>query len=347
MSEKDLRRNHHYVPCGYLKRWADPEERVWAYRILVSHPRVPPWKLTSLRGVAYHSHLYTQVIGGHETDEFEKWLDREIEEPAQEPLCKATSDARLTPDDWERLIRFVAAQDVRTPARLEEEMRRWKAEMPDLLDKTLRDSVRGLEEAIRTEQRLPSAPRDPQDQEDRALPIKVTSIRRPGRKTGEIKAEITLGRDLWLWTIKHAVNHLSGALRDHKWTILKPPEGCSWFTTDSPVLRLNYSSPSSYDFRGGWGSPGTEIVIPLGPQHLLYTQIGKRPALLRGRRMPIAQASIVRRLIAEHAHRLVFSTEQDPDVPRLRPRTVDADLYRQEGEQWAKWHERQTAVDDE
>lgn len=345
MKATEFRRDHHYVPCEYLKRWTNPQGRLWTYRLLASHPGVPLWKLSSPRGVAYHSHLYTQVVGGHETDGFEKWLDSEVEQPAQEPLSKVATDARLTPDDWRRLMRFVAAQDVRTPARLEEQMTRWQAELPDLLDKTLRDSVGRLKEAGRSGQ-PPTPPADPEEV-GQALPIKVTRERRPGQERAEIKAEVIVGRDLWLWSIRHVVDNLAEVLRGHKWTILKPPEGWLWFTSDSPVLRLNYAGPSHYDFGGGWGRPGTEIVVPLGPQHLLYTQIGRRPSLLRGERMPIAQAEIVRRMIAEHAHRLIFAVGQDPQVPRLRPRTVDAKLYRQEREQWAAWHEQQIALENE
>jgi hypothetical protein len=70
--------------------------------------------------VAYYSHLYTRIAAGEESDEVEKWLDREFEGPAEESLHKATSEARLTPDDWRRLVCFLAAQDVRTPARFAE-----------------------------------------------------------------------------------------------------------------------------------------------------------------------------------------------------------------------------------
>jgi hypothetical protein len=112
------------------------------------------------------------------------------------------------------------------------------------------------------------------------------------------------------------------------------------------VVRLNFNSFTQYNFGGGWGSPGTEIFLPLGPQHLLYTRIGKRPPR-RGERMTQVQADLVRRFIAEHAHRMIFAAERDANVPGLRPRVVNADLFRQEREQWAAWHEQQTAAEQE
>jgi len=130
LSELRFHRKNHYVSCGYLKRWALSEKGLWVYRTLVSHPKVPIWKQTSVRGVAYHSHLYTRLVGGAESDDFERWLDSEFETPAQEVLAKATSDSRLTSNDWIRLIRFVAAQDVRTPARFLESLARWQRDVP-------------------------------------------------------------------------------------------------------------------------------------------------------------------------------------------------------------------------
>src|ERR1051326_560721 len=80
----------------YLEPWEDSDRQVWTYRLLVAHEKVPLWKLRSKKAVAWHSHLYTQIVTGRETDEIERWFDREFESPAKEPLTKALSDAQLT-----------------------------------------------------------------------------------------------------------------------------------------------------------------------------------------------------------------------------------------------------------
>jgi hypothetical protein len=155
MTETYFHRNNHFVSRGYLKRWALPDDRVWTYRILVSHAQVPLWKKRSIRGLAYHTHLYTRITAGGETDEIEKWLDREFETPAEEAIEKATSGARLTTEDWKRLVRFLAAQDVRTPARLVERLKHWEATLPGLIEDTLQKSVHTLESAKKSGQALP------------------------------------------------------------------------------------------------------------------------------------------------------------------------------------------------
>jgi hypothetical protein len=342
MTGMPLREDNHYVSCGYLKRWVSSSGRIWTYRILVSHPKVPPWKECFPKGVAYHRHLYTRVVAGQATDEIERWLDSEFETPAEEALQKATSDARLTPADWKRLIHFLAAQDVRTPGRFAEQVRHWHADLPGVMEETLRDSVRMLEEAAQSGQPLPQ----PKPVNGDSIPSRIITEHEPSQEMGRLGVEVLIGRGLWLWGIQHALEQTVNILHQHRWTILLPPEGLAWFKSDDPVVRLNFSSPTKYDFGGRWGSPGTEIFLPLGPQHLLYTQIGKRPPR-RGERMTQVQADLVRRFIAEHAHRMVFAAERDADVPRLRPRSVNADLFRQEQEQRAAWHDQQTAAEQE
>lgn len=344
MQDKVFRRKNHYVPSLYLKRWTAPGGGLWTYRILVSHANVPLWKQNHPSSVAYHTHLYTQVVGGRETDEFERWLDSEFEEPVQETIQKVEAGVRLTPNDWKRLIRFVAAQDVRTPARLEEETKRWLQTLPYMMEATLQDSVRKWEKTVRTGEEMSQSPQI----SDGGLPLRIfIEDNESDDKMARIGAELVVGRKLWLWTIKRALTYTAQVLYKHKWTIMLPPQGMNWFTSDSPVVRLNFFNPSCYDFRGGWNSPGTEIIMPLSSQHLLYTKIGKRPPLLRGERMSVRQAELIRRIIAEHAHRLIFSVDRDPDIPRLRPRVVDPETFKHEREQWLSWHRQQSQAEKE
>lgn len=112
-------------------------------------------------------------------------------------------------------------------------------------------------------------------------------------------------------------------------------------------MRLNYYGPNRYDFRGGWGSAGTEILIPLGPQHLLYTKVGSRPLFKKGERVSEELFDGFQRMTIEHAHRFVFADQQNSEVAVVRPRTVDAVLYRSETEQWKRWHDEQSQAERE
>ena len=128
-----MHRLNHYVPRSYLKRWAHGESKVWTYRVLVSHGHMPFWRAMSRRSVAYHEHLYTQIVASGESDEIERWLDAEFEAPAEPVIERAVADQRLSRADWKVLVRFFAAQDLRTPARLVENLKRWSATLPGLM----------------------------------------------------------------------------------------------------------------------------------------------------------------------------------------------------------------------
>jgi hypothetical protein len=80
---------------------------------------------------------YTRAFSNDEADEIERWLAQEFESPAAGALERATTDARLSDDDYHRLIRLAAAQDVRTPARLLEIVQRGAAHTQAVMTETL------------------------------------------------------------------------------------------------------------------------------------------------------------------------------------------------------------------
>lgn len=332
--------DNHYVPRTYLKHWGGTDGRIWTYRVLVSHPRMPLWKRFSVKGVAYHAHLYTRVVATGLTDEVERWLGSDFEFPAGEVIQKVVNNARLTPQDWSHLIRFLAAQDVRTPARLMEMLQRWHQTLPKLLKDTLKESVQELETSRREGKSL-----DRSNHIDAEyFPIRVTTELVPNEKLGILHAETVVGRGLFLFNLKYLLTKTINTLLAHKWTILRAPEGVEWLTSDAPVVRLNYHNHTKYDFGGGWGSVGTEIFLPLSPRHLLYTKIGSRPPP-RGTVVSAEFADLFQRFTIEHAHRLIFAVAPEVNVSELRHRVEDSEAFNAEVEQWRHWHEEQTIAE--
>jgi hypothetical protein len=310
------------------------------YRVLVSNANVPLWKSTSVKALAYHAHLYSQVIATGLTDEIERWLDSDFESPAGNVIEKVVADAQLTPFDWSRLIRFVAAQDVRTPARLMEMLQRWHQTLPNIMEETLKESVQKFQSLRREGKRLDRS----KHIDIQRFPIKVTTELVPGKKSGMLCTQTIVGRSLFLFNLKFLLTNTVKAFLAHKWTILRSPKGTSWLTSDDPVVRLNFHSPTKYDFGGGWGSDGTEIFLPLSPRHLLYTKIGARPPQ-RGTVVSTEKANWFQRFTIEHAHRLVISNTQEFGISEYRPRKVDAAAFNAEVEQWKRWHEEQTIAE--
>ena len=331
-------KDNHYVPQHYLKRWTT-NGKLWVYRVLVSHPHVRKWRQSSTKSVAWREHLYTRLAAGLASDDLERWLSSEFEAPAEEAIQKVVNEHRLTQRDWQQLVRFAACQHVRTPARLIEFITRWSSQFEPLLNRTLRNSVKRLEDAKRDGIAIVQTNIPYSDH----IPVRVTTHIEPGAELGTIRAEAIVGRGMWLFGIRHLLTSTVQALLKNKWTILSPPDGIEWITSDDPVIPLNYYGDGRYDFKGGWGNPGSEIILPLGPKHMMYTMVGKRSRYRETVSLEMAQT--FRRFMAEHAHRYVFALKEDPELELFRPRIVDATAVRDETAQWEKWHEEQSLAE--
>lgn len=240
-----LHKDNHYVPRLYLKQWSK-NGKISAYRLLVPHDKIPLWKDHSLRGIAFHQYLYTYVVGQEETDELERWLDREFEAPAEEAIGRAVNNERMKPEHWKNLIRFVVAQDVRTPANLKTFLTRQQDTLQALIDETVEKSVRKLEEAVATGAKISTNKADFSSN----FPLKVTVNRAPDGN-GEIATKIILGRKLWLWAIRHHLTETIDKINYRHWTIVQAPVGITWPTTDNPVIKLNFYNDENYNFSGG------------------------------------------------------------------------------------------------
>jgi hypothetical protein len=336
-------RDSHYVPQATLKRWSDDGNRVYAYRILVSRPEVPVWELRSIRRLACQQDLYTCFSGGQEVDEFERWIAREYEEPGLSAINNLLARARLSPTDWQRIVRFVATQDVRTPLTFIEWMRRWDQEIPDVLEKSLRGAIDALQRARAEGISLVCTTQPNAFSESFRVHIETESQSTPGSGQALIRAEVTAGRSLWIASMRHLLTGVANVLCQQRWSVIEPFGDEQWPLTDHPVLRLNYYRPGHYDFGGGWGREGSEIMMPISPRNLLYVQIGKKAPNRFSFSLPETQ--LVQRLIVERAHRWVFATHPAPWVAQVRPRVVDQALFVAEQEAWKHWHQDQVAAE--
>lgn len=337
MTDRQFHRDSHFVHRGYLKRWARADGKLAVHRLLVSHPNVRLWSWSSTKSIAYHEHLYTRSTPDGEDDGVERWLDREFESPAEDALERATTGRQLTPAHWHALSRFVAAQDVRTPKRMRWYLDRMSAMLPEMLESTLQRSIQQFESASSgTRPPSPGAPRVAAAD----FPVRVVVERNSGGEGGTLGAEVLVGRAMWLWGLEHLLTSTLKVLARHRWTVVHPPKGKAFFTTDAPVLRLTFNSETDYGLDGGWGRPGAEILLPLSPDHMLYTQI-ERKVPTRGTRLEVKQFELICRCLAENADRFVFASAEDPTIVRYRGRIVDAARFKAEADELVHCHERQ------
>jgi len=293
--------------------------------------------------IGYQKHLYTQTLSGRETDEFERWIDKNYESPAKDSIDRVVTDKRLTKDDWDILIRFLALQDVRTPARLLEHLDRGRNTHED----TLREVIENLKVEMESNNTrlLEDASVNSKDY-DKHFPLKVTTELNPGSEMGTTKVESYIGRSTWIHSMKALLINTEQILHKHKWSIIKPAIGYSWFTSDNPVIKLNYTNDNEYDFGGSWGRNKGNIIFPIGPQHAMFVQIGDRP-IPKGTRLTVPQTIQLRKFIAEHAHRKIFSDQFDDEVPSIRPRHISSEKVKFERSQLENWHRQNNELESE
>ena len=273
MTEDALHIENHFVARGYLKRWARDDGLVWTYRLLVEHPRVAEWHPYSTKAIAKHRHLYTRIIEGQVSDELERWLDTDVEAPAENALNRPTTGLNLRRHEWGKLLRYLAAQQVRTPAYLERNYERWLGFIREAGD----DTRRALQTAIdeRGEIPPPGVLGVPPLQMKVTLPTEFDE-----NGTGLIHVAPG-GQRFWHWVIQFALEGVWKALQKNYWHILKAPLGFAWCATDDPVILLN---PGAAQGDAGWGQPGAEILFPLGPSRLSL-HASRRWRALQGKRL--------------------------------------------------------------
>jgi hypothetical protein len=334
---QQIRQDNHYVTQSYLRRWSIDGNTIYGYRLLVSHENVPLWKQHSIRSIAYQKHLYTKTTKNGESDEFEKWIADEFENPAEGSINKVIEGKRLFPDDWDRLIRFAAVQYVRTPARLSENMNRWQNQIPEIQNRTLKRTQKTLEENKNYLRNAKSIV------DKNSMPFEIRIVSDSESDQSRIEINTLMGRSLWLWEMKNVLTKTFKILLRHRWYILAAHPGFEWVTSDDPVICLNYYGNNKYDFKGGWGRKGSEIILPLSSEHLLYTQVGHKPISKHSKTLNLESSIRFQKLFIERAFRWIFAKKPMDEIIAFRPRKVDANMFASEKIEWRNWHLNQSS----
>lgn len=266
MNKETITHNNHYVPRFYLKNWSKDGNTIYAYRLLVSNSNVPYWQQVSIRNVAVWHDLYTRRIAQEDIDDFETWFDCEFESPAKPVFDKLLNNQKITKEENIIVSRFIAAQYIRTPAALNQLLEWGRSKGPDIFHKTLNRVSNELESG-KFPRTLP-----PLSEDDKLIPLKVTY----DKERGIAQINSIIGKGMYLHSVKHVLTNTVKHMYNHQWHVIQAAEGVSFPTSDDPVICLNYRSEYDYGFKGGWGRKNGNIIMPLSPDKLLFTQIGHK-----------------------------------------------------------------------
>ncbi|MCP5242361.1 MAG: DUF4238 domain-containing protein [Burkholderiales bacterium] len=335
-NNKELRKTNHFVSKSYLKNWCGDDNKLYTYNTLVWNTKVPLWKKYSPSAVAYHSHLYTRLGNKGLDDAIERWFADDFESPAQRAIDRALKGSKLSRDDWNKLIRFVALHDARSPARLITHLEN----MPQDLSEILED----IAKEIQHPKFINSEPTNHGGIErHNPLPVKIIPVKENNETF--LKIESYVGRSTWLYNLKYILTNTIKVLHKHRWTIVHPYKGMKWFTSDNPIVRLNFINFDKYDLKGGWDVKQGNILFPLSPEHLLFTEMGTRPPI-KGSCFDKDKTVFIRKIIAENAYRKIFTIEPEPEILKYSPRIINEKLCKAEKNMWDTWHTKNLSMEE-
>lgn len=334
------KKNHHYLPQAYQRAWSLDGSNVLRYRLLVPSPRVPMWQPISVKTCGMEEYLYAQYRNGRLTTDMEDWLNEEIETPAAAPLARLRDGRELAQDEWHRVTRYLYLLDRRTPAAFIAHQREMEKHLPGLIRDVLLEAKKFTLAAERIQQagRTFKWPRATEANAEFPLQVHIgADPSNPGKSLLGLKA--VAGRSLWLNCLREDIlrSRSHRAFLSLRWHVIKAPPGGEWFTTDRPLIRLQYWKPGEFDYAGAWARKGTELIAPISPTLLLYSKVGHPEFRPRG--IDSDKAAEIQRVIAGGALRHIIACRETKRVEWLRPRHASLQDWRSEKKDWDDWNE--------
>lgn len=328
-------RDNHFVAQMYFEPWKNNNNKIWTYDLVVPNEKSYLWNEKSIRSIAYQRDWYTRLEEGKEVDDIEKNLNEKFETPASIPLKKTVKGETLTDDDWEKIINYIGCQIVRTPSFASKLIN----DENGILKNAFENGVKEIEQKLKTisKDEIQSYSNNEKDDEyNKLFPLKVVDLGKSCEGDKKlIKIETILGKSLYLYVIKFLLENSIKYLHKHTWKVIQLDERVKIPTSDDPVICLNYYSKNNYDFGGGWGNNGSEIIFPISPSKIIYTKVGEKNIDFK----PNYEMSItIKNIIIEHAYRRIFSVEKEKWITKKRKRIVDKDIFEKDREMFNNWH---------
>ena len=320
---------NHYVPQFYLKNWSQDGNKIWVYSLLVPHSKVPYWKEKSIEYLAVWNDFYTRNNGEKEVDDFERWFNKEFETPTEPIIQKLIEGKSITRQEEILLTHYVMAQDLRVPARVNFILDEAKKSLNSFMASFSFDNVK--EEDILKARH---------DEINDILPINVHLDK---EKQG-VEISTFVGKGVYLFALKHLLTSTVKKVEHYRWHVIHASDGVSFPTTDDPVVLLNYYNKEKYDFNGGWNAKHVNIIMPISPKCLLFTENSTK---FRSSSLDYSRewSEFFRRIIIEHAHRYVYADSRQKGMLSINPRRVNEKQFAEERKTMNDWHEYNTKAE--
>ena len=323
----NITRNNHYLSQMYLEAWKNKDGKLEVYELLVPNEKVPLWQPKSIRSVGSLDSIFVRLKNGKEIDDIEKWFNEKYETPVKLALNHAINDERLSAEEWHYLIDFLALHIVRSPAFVLKTLENGKKSDEIFQNAIIEISKLKKEDLINKKRNKILSPNN-----DDMFPFKMTNLGKCDNENILFKIETIIGKQFYLWNAKNLLDNTSKILHNHKWGIITVHENVTLPTSDNPVICLNYNNESDYNFDGGWNSKNSNILFPISPNKILYTQIGTK---VNPRwNIDYKKSLLFKKMIIEHSYRKIISNFADKDVVKIKQRYVSESEFKREKKMW-------------
>lgn len=233
----------------------------------------------------------------------------------------------LVKKDWHRLIKFLACLAVRTPASYLKHQQLIKGAFDNTFGKPYTGNSAFKQKTI--EDPSPSKFSTLIQDLDKLVKVEVDT------KNKQIISSLQIGQDSWVAVIKHILVHTYKVLLGHKWSIVSIDDDILLPTSDNPVIFLNFTSYKNYDLNSGWGLKNGNIILPLTPNKIIFTEIGS--SIKSRSQFNSEKSQFVKKIILENSYRYVFSKYKVKNMYRDCPIEVNPKKYKAEKNAWSTW----------
>lgn len=342
-TNKQITHHNHFVPQFYLRYWSFDGKSIWDYKVVVENEREKIWRSTSLRTACSWDDLYTQRIAGTDADDVENYFCDKYESPASVVLKKIDAGSAVSKNDINCLVNYWLVQHFRTPSFMIENAEatsdafdKITAQIPNLIAKYYYEKELGIDHE--------HIPQTAIFEPFPAQPIETDF----DFESGMVTSSMSLGRASFLSSIASLVNGFAGDLvRGNNWTIVRPPKGCYFITSDNPATSYRVNSRNEIEVNGvGLGQKGVTLVLPLMPEAALFSRVGSQPLTTSGY-LDGRQFDLVNEAIFKSAYRHIFSKQKIPAIDRIFPRVVNKKALAEDREVRNNWARNQATVEEQ
>lgn len=325
--ENNITKNNHYLSQMYLEAWKNKDGKLEIYELLVPNENVPLWQPKSIRSVGSLDSIFVRIKNGKEIDDIEKWFRDKYETPTKKALEHAINNDRITVEESHCLIDFLACHIVRSPACIIKTLDLAKKDCIPIFEEKCEDISNFSEKEI-----LNTISENKTDELNKLFPIKITDIGSDNKNNEIFKIETIFGKQFYLWIMIHLLKNTSKILHEHEWGIITVDKNVILPTSDDPVICLNYNNELDYNFDGGWGRKNSNILFPISPNKILYTQVGVKvkPSM----NVDYKTSLFLKKIIVEHSFRKIISNIKDEEVIKFKSRYVSESEFKKEKKMW-------------